>query len=174
MPNYQNSKIYKICSYQTDDIYIGSTTQKLCKRLVGHKSRAIAYKKTGKKHTSSCELLSKFNDCYIELIIECPCDNREQLLRIEGEYIRKMNCVNKNIAGRTDAQYYQDNKEKIKEKYNPEHKKKYNKIYRETNKEKIKAHKSIKHPCKCGAYYTNGHRNRHERTKKHINKLLSL
>ena len=37
MPNYQNSKIYKLTSPHTNKIYIGSTTQKyLSDRKSGH------------------------------------------------------------------------------------------------------------------------------------------
>ena len=39
MPNYQNGKIYCIRSHQTDNIYIGSTTQKLCVRMAEHKRK---------------------------------------------------------------------------------------------------------------------------------------
>ena len=38
MPNYHNSKIYKIWSPSTDMVYIGSTTQSLALRLGGHVS----------------------------------------------------------------------------------------------------------------------------------------
>ena len=41
MPNYQNGKIYKIHSYQTDDIYIGSTTNTLSRRFSEHKYRNL-------------------------------------------------------------------------------------------------------------------------------------
>ena len=37
MPNYQNSKIYKLICNETTDIYIGSTTEKLCVRFNKHK-----------------------------------------------------------------------------------------------------------------------------------------
>ena len=33
MPDYQKGKIYKIISNETDDVYIGSTTQSLSLRL---------------------------------------------------------------------------------------------------------------------------------------------
>ena len=47
----------------------------------------------------------KYVDCYIELIIEIPCNNVNQLRKFEGNYIRNMNCVNKYIAGRTRKEY---------------------------------------------------------------------
>ena len=45
-----NGKIYSIRSYETDAIYIGSTKQqKLCKRMVNHKTDYKRYL-NGKKH----------------------------------------------------------------------------------------------------------------------------
>ena len=38
MPNYQNGKIYKLVSPHTDEIYIGSTVARLCKRFGNHKN----------------------------------------------------------------------------------------------------------------------------------------
>jgi hypothetical protein len=37
--DYKNGKIYAIRSYQTEDIYIGSTLQTLTKRLSKHKDQ---------------------------------------------------------------------------------------------------------------------------------------
>ena len=47
MPNYQNTKIYKLWTHANDDIYIGSTTLTLAQRLAKHKSTA---KKTTKSN----------------------------------------------------------------------------------------------------------------------------
>lgn len=106
MPNYQNSKIYKLWSPEGDDIYIGSTTQPLYKRKNSHK----------KKECSSRILFEKYNDVRIELLESVPCNNKEELIKKEGEYIRNNICVNRRIAGRTRKEYREDNKEIIKEK----------------------------------------------------------
>jgi len=126
--DYNNGKIYTIRSYQTDDIYIGSTTQTLTKRLSTHKSNFKRWKNGKHSYTSSYELI-KYGDAYIELLELCPCSNKMELCRREGQLQREMDCVNKGIAGRTPKEYRDDNKEKIKE---------YNKEYVEANKEKIK------------------------------------
>ena len=47
MPNYANSKVYKLINSVDRKIYIGSTTVSLSMRLTGHKSEA-------KKKTSPC------------------------------------------------------------------------------------------------------------------------
>ena len=120
MPDYQNSKIYRLWSVDTDKIYIGSTTQKLCNRLAKHKS----------SHNSCCSktLFEISDNVKIELIELYPCNSREELNKREGELIRSMECVNRCIAGRTKKEY---NKE-----YSDEHKEQM-KEYREANKEKI-------------------------------------
>jgi hypothetical protein len=144
MPDYQQGKIYCIRSHQTEQIYIGSTTQTLVRRLAKHKCEP-----------TSSKLILQYQDAYIELIELFPCNSKEELNKKEGEHIRANNCVNKVVAGRTIIQYYQDNKEQLNEvgkKYyqenkeqvkeyrqkNKEKKKEYDKQYREQNKEQIK------------------------------------
>jgi len=107
MPDYQNAKIYKLWAPQGDEIYIGSTTQSLAVRKAQHK-----------RQLNSCSriLFQKYDDVRIELIEEFPCKNRMELVRREGEIMRNNDCINKRIAGRTDKEYYEDNKEQIREK----------------------------------------------------------
>ena len=47
---------------------------------------------------------------YIEFVEKCPCDDRSELRKKEGEYIRDLKPkLDKNIAGRTSHGYRQDN-----------------------------------------------------------------
>jgi len=124
MPDYQNAKIYKLWSPQGDEIYIGATTQTLATRKAKHKHKLNCCSKI---------LFEKYDDVRIELIEEYPCKNKMQLDRREGEHIRNHNCINKNIAGRTNKEYYEDNKEQIRKCKNE-----YDKEYREKNREKIR------------------------------------
>jgi len=115
---YNNSKIYKIWSPQTEFIYIGSTTQKyLSQRLSNHISDFNRYKKGKTSYTSSFKLL-EYEDATIELIEKISCNDKEELRRREGELIRQYKdiCVNIRIEGRTQQEYYDNNKEKITEK----------------------------------------------------------
>ena len=143
MPDYSKGKIYSIRSHQTDDIYIGSTTQSLYERLRGHTRDFNCWKNGEHHYVSSYEIL-KYDDAYIELIEEHPCQNKDQLRKKEGETIRANDCVNKVIPGRTQKEYREENKEelnKISKKYYEEHKEemlKKNKEYREDNKEEIR------------------------------------
>ena len=97
MPDYQKGKIYKIISNETDEVYIGSTTQTLSLRLGGHKRNYKKYLNNKYSYTTSYNIL-KYDDVKIILIEECPCDNREQLLKREQYYIDNMDCINKNRA----------------------------------------------------------------------------
>ncbi len=139
MPNYSNGKIYSIRFYDNDKlIYIGSTIQILAVRFGGH------------KRDIKCSLFqyiqehynADFKCCYMELLENYECNNKNELDKKEGEIIRKYKAdnnfivINKNIAGRTQKEYYQDyyqnNADKIKEQI---------KEYRKYNADKIKEHK---------------------------------
>jgi len=80
---------------------------------------------------------------YIELIESCNCKSRDELHMIEGKYIREMECVNKNIPGRTHQEWYENNRTKILEqtkqyhKYNKERKSKYAQKWHEANKDEV-------------------------------------
>ncbi len=123
---YLNGKIYTIRSYLTDDIYIGSTCLPLHKRLYAHRDGYNRYIKNG-KYVSSYDILN-FADHYIELLEAFPCNSKAELLKKEGEYIRSMTCVNRCIAGRSQKEYYTDNKDEILE---------HCRKYRATNNKRI-------------------------------------
>jgi hypothetical protein len=183
--NYQNGKIYAIRTYQTEEIYIGSTCSPLYKRLYKHKHSLKRWKKGKAGYTTSYKIL-EYGDAYIELIENYPCNSKEELRRREGEEIRSCECVNKRIPGRTKKELYEDNKEEIlkqKKKYYETHKQKiikHKKKYYEENKEEARKYyeehkKEIeekgkkKMTCECGSIIRRDCKARHERTKKHIN-----
>jgi hypothetical protein len=160
MPDYKNAKIYKLWSPEGDEIYIGSTIQKLCDRKTKHKFGDGSVSKI---------LFEKYTDVRIELLEYFPCNNKEELNKKEGEYIRKLDCVNRNIAGRTQKEWCDDNKEKIKEnkkEYRENNKDRF-KEWCENNKEKIKEYRQNKFTCECGKTVTFINKARHERSKVH-------
>lgn len=108
MPDYQKGKIYKLVSDHTDEIYIGSTIQKLSQRLSKH---ACDFRKGNNGCT--CKKLFDLGDVKIVLIENVPCNSKEELYKRERHYIETTNCVNKYIPGRTNAENYQDKKEEI-------------------------------------------------------------
>ena len=177
MPDYKNGKIYAIRSHQTDKIYIGSTVDTLSRRMTGHRSNYKQYKNKNNKYNfiSSFNIL-EFDDAYIELLENCSCNSKEELLKREGELIRKTTCVNKCIPDRTQKEWYQDNKEKLNEyrKINKEKIVIQTKKYREANKEKIKKYrKDNKEEIKKyrKEYQTNNKEKRKEYSKKNKEKV---
>lgn len=92
--------IYKLTSEQTEDVYIGSTTQPLKKRLKTHRS----HYKLEYKYTTSFNLM-KYPDVKIELIEALKFDERKELNLREGFYQQTIQCVNKLISGRTHNEY---------------------------------------------------------------------
>ena len=128
MPDYSTGKIYQIiptCDYEEGDIYIGSTIRQLSERMNSHRAKRDGCK--------SKLLFEKYGveNCKIELIEAYPCDNRDLLLKREGEIQRSIKCINTKIAGQT----YQD-----RIKLHPELldvKKAYNKVYSEIHREEL-------------------------------------
>ena len=99
MDNYSNGKIYKICSHMTDKIYIGSTKQSLTERFRGHMTDYRRFIRLGWGGTSASDIL-KYEDSYINLIEDYPCDSKQEL-EIRERQILLQNIgifVNRNIS----------------------------------------------------------------------------
>jgi len=197
---YNKSMIYTIRSPATERYYIGSTTQKLCKRFSDHNINYKAYLKGTGGFTTSFKIL-ELGDAYIELLEEINCENKNQLERREGELIRehKNNCVNQCIAGRTKKEYNIDNPEQHKQsckKYyndNKESVSKQHKKYRINNKDKLiqyridnkdktiqyridniesaKAKAKLPYVCACGSIIEHCSKARHNKSAKHLKAL---
>ncbi len=149
MTNYLNSKVYKLVSNLTADIYIGSCVVELSKRLSHHK-------------LSSNQCVSKkmfVNDAIITIVLleAYPCNSKNELKARELYYITNNVCINHNKPfitelllsdkeymkeyslanaakiGERMAKYYLDNADKIKE---------YNAKYYLDNVDKVKANKA--------------------------------
>ena len=133
MPDYQQAKIYKLWCPDNDLVYIGSTVQTLAQRKGKHKQD------TNKQSCRSYLLFESGSEVKIELIEKFPCDDKMELLKREGEWIRKLKCVNVQIQGRTPAQYREDTKVHIKERNDSY--KDYKKEWYLTNKAKIQEEK---------------------------------
>jgi len=150
MIDYSKGKIYMLepaTSYEEGEIYYGSTTQPLFKRLNQHK----------KFDCKSKILFEKYGIESIKIILikNFSCNNKEELHAEEAKFIRENKCVNLRIPRRTRKEYQEDNKENIKvskKNYNEANKEKikeyyekikdkvkeYQEVYYQTNKDKIK------------------------------------
>ena len=172
MNRYNNGKVYAIRSHRTDRVYIGSTCDALPKRLYAHRKDKKLYE-AGKRcdYVSSYEMLN-YEDHYIDLVEEYPCDNKMQLCRREGEVMRATeNTVNRNIAGRTKAEWYRDNVQQIKQRTkkhyqdNVEQIKEKQRQYHQ--RPEVKQHRAERHECGCGGRYATIHKLSHLKTKRH-------
>ena len=132
MYDYSKGKIYTIKnSNNTSLIYVGSTIQTLAKRFEGHKTDCKYQKKNRKLYI---EVNNDWSNWYIELYELFPCNSKKELFKREGEIIRLIGNLNKNIAGRNRKEYLEDSRDKLLE---------YSKKYREDNRDKIKKNKKI-------------------------------
>ena len=141
MPDYSKSKIYAIRAHNTDDIYIGSTVLPLSRRLAQHRADYSGYK-NGLRHYLTSYKILELDTHYIELIENYPCNSKEELNRREGEVIRTSpTAINRCVAGRTNQEWRETNREELNKKKKEYYQKNKEEIlkkaeeYRETNRE---------------------------------------
>lgn len=93
--------IYIIKSNLTDSVYIGSTTSKTVNiRFSKHKNNYKRYNCGLYNYFSAIEVL-RYKDCYIEELDRIEYENKKDLLKLEGEYIKNNNnTVNILLPGR--------------------------------------------------------------------------
>ena len=114
---YKNCKIDMVVDLAYTRKYIGSKTAGLPSRMAPHRRNNLRYK-DGKYHFPSIhELFDRYGleNCKIELVEEAPRESKEHLRKIEGQYIRNEDCVNKRIEGRIDEEYSHKNGIKLLE-----------------------------------------------------------
>ena len=177
------AKIYKIIDNTNGNEYIGSTCQSLKRRLSIHKSGYKRFLNGLGYNVKSFDII-KNDDYKIELIENCDIKTKQELISQERFFIENNECINKVIPGRTDKEYKEDNKDKIKESSknyyidnkdkiklyredNKDRAKAYNKNYRIVNKDKIKIQTNEKFDCECGGKYIKTHKSRHLKSLKH-------
>ena len=91
MPNYQNGKIYRLTS-KNGLVYFGSTVKKLSDRFDHHKSGHNCYNKgTSSKYCRSFKLFDD-GEVEIDLVLEVPCNSKEELEEVERTYIENDIC----------------------------------------------------------------------------------
>ena len=128
--DYSKGKIYKIEG--GGFTYIGSTVQKLCNRMTGHRSDF--------KHGKNCaskEVLC-FSDAIITLVELYPCGSEDELRMRERYFYDLIHCVNKRRPWASEAELAESNRIKVK-KYDDTHREQ-KQAYREANREHNKAY----------------------------------
>jgi group I intron endonuclease len=186
--DYSKGKIYKIVNNIDDEIYVGSTTQPLYKRMENHRRNCRNEKKQSRRIYSHM-LEHGIHNFKIILIEEYPCKNKMELERRERHFIEVMKSkLNTNLPTRTDREYYQDNKEYIKEKSRKYHhdnredikikKKQYYEANKHAllskqhekylmNREQITQRRKEKVVCECGSEVRKDGLSEHRKTTKH-------
>ena len=187
--NTQQGKIYKLVSFQTDECYIGSTSQKLLSmRMSKHKCDYKRWMENKQHYTSACELL-KYDDCKIILIENHSCNDIYELEARERHFIENTDkCVNihrptrskqENMEDKKDhyqrykQEWYLKNKDthnlKSKELYenNKEARKIKAKEWYEKNKDTLNLKGKERIMCECGIEVCRGYLQRHIQTDKH-------
>ncbi len=163
--DFGKGKIYKITNDFNDDVYVGSTCDTLIKRFSSHKQ---SRKDKTKYHKPLYKLMNEigFERFRIDLIEDCPCDDKYQLRQREGYFIRQFGTLNIEIAGRTIKEWENENKEHKREyrKQNQEHIQEIKHINYE-NKKHLLLEKVV---CECGCSVNVSNLLRHQRTKKHL------
>ena len=153
MPNYQQSKIYKIISPHTDKIYIGSTTNPyLSNRKSVHKAHYDMWKDDNTKQYCSSFELYDLGDVEYILLELYRCNSKDELTARERYWIEQninnvVNIVKKPYLSKQELKqhkhdYYEENKEHFKELRD---------IWKNNNKDKLKEYSEIKYDCECGS-----------------------
>jgi hypothetical protein len=197
--NYSKTIMYKICCNDLNitDIYVGHTTN-FIKRKSHHKyscnnSNDKLY--SLKVYQFIRENGGWTNWCMIK-IEDYPCNSLLDATKRERELYEELNAtLNICIPSRTNKQWIEDNKDKIKEQtkeyynankdkirdqmkeyreINKDIIKEYRKEYYDINIDKIKEYFNIKCECCCGGKYSLYQKKRHEKTNKHLNYINSL
>ena len=134
MTDYSKGQIYKVQDNGLNLCYIGSTAQKLCKRMAQHRKDFKKYLEGKRNYTTVFEIFEEYGveNCKIIWIEDCACNSKKELEAREGELQKANPCVNKHIAGRSSKERYEDNKDEVLAKC---------KAYQEKNKECIKKKK---------------------------------
>jgi lipopolysaccharide export LptBFGC system permease protein LptF len=192
---YANAKIYKIES--NGEAYYGSTTKLVSERFSKHKAHHKRWKQGKETKNTVYDLFDKYgtDNCTISLVEDFPCKSKTELHEREGYYIKNNACVNRSIAGRTQKEWRNDNKEKLaldkkayfnehkseiseyKRKYAQQHKDKiaqYQKQDKESNRKRITQNSAITMQCACGSIFRINDKARHERSQKHHNYLEDM
>jgi len=168
MVNYKNSKIYKIINDVNNKFYIGSTTQPLYKRINEHRQ---------KHNCMSKNLGVNLKECSIILIENFECNNREELLRKEREYIEKYRQEKKEIVNEKIPIRTKEEIKKIQDEWRINNRTRLlnkKKDYYEKNKIMIRENAKNKITCECGSFISKSNKSQHIKTKKHIKYMSSI
>lgn len=140
--------IYKIICNITGEQYIGSTFMNLKKRIADHKAKS--------NKCSSKQIIDR-GDWRYEKIMDCYVKDKNELRKIEQNFIDNNPCINKLCAFQTEEEKEEKNRIRCKNYYHAN---------------KIIINQKIY--CCCGSEISKKNKTRHERTKKHKDYIENL
>ena len=182
-----------------DEVYVGST-QNMTVRKGRHKSSCN--NSNGRDYNLNVYQYIRVNGGFenwrMVEIERVEYERKPELLAREQFHLKNLNAsLNTQIPGRTNVEYYQDNRDAIltqKQQHyqqNRERLTEYQQQYRVANREIITEYRvanrermneyyqrkkdahAVKNNCPCGGKYTGCHKNRHSKTARHITFVAS-
>lgn len=106
-----SGQIYRMTT-DSGKCYVGLTTIPISFRIANYKCEYGKYKEgLPCKKNAMFELMDE-GDLKLEILEDVEADSLKELRRRQGWWVRNSdNCINKTIPGRTDKEYYEDNRE---------------------------------------------------------------
>ena len=159
---YRHGKIYAIRSHQTDNIFIGNTCNSLAKRMHANRNAYKRYttEKNFKKYDSSFEVI-KYDDHYIDLLENYPCNDKNELNSRTNNLIRRCKTAVNKTHHKVDNLYVENPIVLIQPKQ-----------YVEKPIVVIQPKEYVQITCGCGSIYSC--KSTHLKTKRHINYEAAL
>ena len=134
--------IYTITDKDTNEVYIGSTTMSINKRMISHRSMCKSYDEGKKKGGCSSFNIIRRNNYTVKILENIEYEKKEELYFKERNYIETLNAINTMKRPKITKEEKKLKNDEIKENYKEQRKaysKKYDKEYRAKNKEYIAA-----------------------------------
>ena len=85
---WNNGKIYRLCSFNTNKVYVGSTHRSLEQRYDEHRAAYLKKKQGFMKANLQNEEMMKRSDCWIYLLEDFPCNTSMELRDREQYWIK--------------------------------------------------------------------------------------
>ena len=110
---FQKGQIYETVHSKDNEIYVGSTSEELCKRMAKHR-----FKMKNKPHYRLYQHMATIGVEHFDICLlqKYACESKEELRAKEGEWIRQIGTLKSRIAGRDGEKWYKDNREEQLEK----------------------------------------------------------
>ena len=97
--SYSNGKIYQVMNIINNEVYVGSTCQRLSKCMAEHRRHAVEHE--GRLYDEMRRLCP--TSFHIELIENYPCGNKDELTARQQVYIRERGTLNNNATQPNDT-----------------------------------------------------------------------